>query len=218
MPYTTLFIDLDDTLYPNTSGLWAAIRERMNDYLGKRLGVPPEQVLHLRRSYYETYGTTLRGLQEHYQVDAYDFLDYVHDLPLDQFLTPDPGLPRLLGGIPQPKWVLTNADANHARRVLAVLGLADCFTGIIDIHALEYHCKPQTAAYRKAMSLAGETDASHCVLCDDSPRNLAPARALGLTTILVGTDLPDPAADFAIPSLKALPEVLPELWLERDRL
>jgi putative hydrolase of the HAD superfamily len=218
MPYTTLFFDLDDTLYPNTNGLWGAIRERMDDYLRERLGVPPEQVLSLRRRYFETYGTTLRGLQHHHQVDPHDFLDYVHDLPLEQYLTPDPELHSLVEGLPQRKWVLTNADIHHARRVLAILGLADCFAGIIDIHALEYTCKPEPEAYRKAMSLAGETVPGRCLLCDDSPRNLAPARALGFTTVLVGVNLPDPAADFAIPNLKALRNVLPELWLDRGRL
>jgi FMN phosphatase YigB (HAD superfamily) len=47
---------------------------------------------------------------------------------------------------------------------------------------------------------------------DDSPRNLAPARELGFTTVLVGTAEPHAAADLAIASLKELPIAFPELW------
>ena len=98
MPYTQLFFDLDDTLYPSTNGLWNLIRQRMNDYMLEVLRIPPEQVAILRRQYFEAYGTTLRGLQIHYQVDADDFLAYVHDLPVESILSPDAELRRLLQG------------------------------------------------------------------------------------------------------------------------
>src|SRR3989304_7969741 len=105
MPITTLFCDLDDTLYPNTNGLWGAIRERMNAYLSARLGFSELEILQRRRGYFETYGTTLRGLQLHHQVDAEDFLEYVHDLPVEQSVSPDPALPSLLNSLPQLKFI-----------------------------------------------------------------------------------------------------------------
>jgi putative hydrolase of the HAD superfamily len=212
MAYSTLFFDLDDTLYPNTNGLWGAIRERMADYMRERLGFPPETIPEVRRHYFETYGTTLRGLQIHHQVDPHQYLAYVHDLPLADFIAPDPELRRVVTGLRQRKWIFTNSDANHAGRVLAVLGLEGCFDGIIDVSALGYLCKPEPEAYRKALSLAGETEPGKCVLLDDSPRNLAPARELGFTTVLVGTAEPHAAADLAIASLKELPIAFPELW------
>jgi putative hydrolase of the HAD superfamily len=212
MPFSNLFFDLDDTLYPNTNGLWGAIRARMEDFMRQRMDLPPEEVARLRRSYFETYGTTLRGLQRHHQVDEHEFLAYVHDLPLENFLQPDPELRTLLLNLHQRKWIFTNADANHSRRVLAALGLSDCFDGIVDIHARGYHCKPEVEAYTLAMALAGERDPRRCALLDDSPRNLAPAHDLGITTVLVGTREPDPAADHAILNLKELPQVLPQLW------
>jgi pyrimidine 5'-nucleotidase len=212
MPYTTLFFDLDDTLYPNTNGLWAAIRERMTTYMHERMRLPPEDIPDLRRSNYETYGTTLRGLQNHHQVDAEDFLTFVHDLPLENYLVPDANLLNLLLSLPQNKWIFTNADAAHAQRVLAILGLESCFTGIIDVRAVSYCCKPALQAYRQALTLAGEDDPHRCVLLDDSPRNLAPARELGFTTILVGTSGDHPAASYSIASLLDLPQEIPQLW------
>lgn len=215
MPYTTLFFDLDDTLYPHGSGLWDAIRERMTSYMYARLNLPQDQVPALRRSYYENYGTTLRGLQIHHDVDVDDYLAYVHDVPLQSFLQPDPQLRALLARLPQSKWIFTNADIDHARRVLAVLDLADCFDGVIDVRAMQFTCKPEPQAYHLALQVSGESRPHRCVLLDDSPTNLAPARAMGFTTILVGQNGAHPSAHHTIPRLHELPSVLPELWSQK---
>jgi putative hydrolase of the HAD superfamily len=219
MPYTTLFFDLDDTLYPATTGLWPAIRDRMSEFMVERLGLSMDEVIPLRRQYYETYGTTLRGLQKHFQVDADEFLAYVHDLPLERYIQPNASLAALLDSLPQRKWIFTNADDAHARRVLNVLGLASCFQGIADVRALHYYCKPELEAYQRALSLAGEIHPESCVLFDDSPRNLVPATTLGLTTVLVAINEPDcqiaparPGINHVIPSLICLPQALPQLW------
>ncbi len=212
MPYTTLFFDLDDTLYPSTSGLWEAIRERMGRYMWERIGLPKEEVPRIRKYYFETYGTTLRGLQIHHHVDADEYLAYVHDLPLDTFIHSDPRVKETIDSLPQRKWVFTNADARHARRVLRELELADSFCGIIDIRAIQFACKPETVAYQRAMALAGETEPANCILLDDSPRNLAPAREMGFFTILVGTSTADSAASLSLASITSLPSAMPELW------
>jgi pyrimidine 5'-nucleotidase len=114
--------------------------------------------------------------------------------------------------LPQKKWIFTNADSNHALRVLNLLGLSGCFQGIIDVRALGFSCKPQMDAYNRALTLAGAVTPAKCVLLDDSPRNLYPARQLGITTVLVGSTDPDPAADYYLPTPKDLPIVMPELW------
>jgi pyrimidine 5'-nucleotidase len=212
MRYSTLFIDLDDTLYPNSNGLWESIRERMTDFMRERLNLPFREVNRLRRHYFEKYGTTLKGLQIHYQIDADEYLAYVHDLPLEKYLHPDKDIRSLLLSLPQLKWIFTNADDAHARRVLSTLKLDDCFDGIIDVRALNFTCKPQIDAYKKAMLISGETVPDKCIMLDDSIRNLAPATEMGITTILVGTIDAHPDAHHSIPSLHYLPEKLPDLW------
>jgi putative hydrolase of the HAD superfamily len=212
MRYTTIFFDLDDTLYQSSTGLWEVIRSRMGRYMVERLGLPEDEIPRLRRSYYETYGTTLRGLQKHHQVDPRDYLEYVHDIPVETYLEPAPQVRKLLLSLPQQRWIFTNADANHARRVLRALDLDDCFKGIIDVWAMDFACKPEPEAYRKALELAGEPHPRNCVLLDDSPGNLAQARQMGFTTGLVGTNGAHPAAMFTISNLLELPEALPQLW------
>ncbi|MBN1147530.1 MAG: pyrimidine 5'-nucleotidase [Anaerolineales bacterium] len=217
MRYTTLFFDLDDTLYPSGNGLWGAISERMNQYMVERIGLPPEEVPALRKMYYQRYGTTLRGLQNHYQVDSDDYLAYVHDLPLERYLEPAPALRDLLSSLPQQCWIFTNADAGHARRVLTVLGVADYFDGIIDVRAIQFACKPELVAYQRALALAGNPSPTQCVLLDDSHANLAPARQAGLTTVLIRDNgLAHPAADYVLADVLALSEALPELWDLKD--
>jgi pyrimidine 5'-nucleotidase len=217
MQYSTIFFDLDDTLYPSTNGLWEAIRERMNLYMEERLNLPSDEISELRRYYFIKYGTTLRGLQVHHDVDADEFLAFVHDLPLKSFLKPDPVLQKLVQSLPQKKWIFTNADAAHANRVMDLLGVEDCFNGIIDVRANNFFCKPQLEAYRSALAHAGETDPTRCVFLDDSARNLAPATQLGFFTVLVGANEPDPAARHTISSIYDLPQQIPALWNHTDR-
>ena len=210
--FTTLFFDLDDTLYPPQNGVWAAIRERMNTYMLERLRLPPDKIASLRRLYFETYGTTLRGLQTHYHIDADDFLAFVHDLPIRKMVQPDPELRELLLSLRQRKFIFTNADSAHAGRILEAIGLQGCFDGIIDVRALNFHCKPEPVVYQMALDLAGERSPQSCIYLDDSPRNLAPARPFGFFTILVGDENNHSAADRAIHRLHDLPQIMPELW------
>jgi len=214
MKYSTLFIDLDDTLYINEDGLWAAIKERMSQYMIEKLDIPAEKVPDLREHYYATYGTTLRGLQHDFHVDADEYLRYVHDIPLDRYLKPDPELKELLLKIPQKKWIFTNADSDHAIRVLDVLGVRDAFEGIIDVRAMGFLCKPDIQVYRLALSHAGNPAPQNCVMFDDSEKNLRPAKELGMTTVLVNnlSENGSGVADYQIPTIKKIPEILPEIF------
>jgi putative hydrolase of the HAD superfamily len=212
MPFRSLYFDLDDTLYPACSGLWEAIKERMNIYMQRIIDLPPSEIASIRKGYLEKYGTTLRGLQAHYEVDRDEYLAFVHNLPLEEYIQPDPLLREILRSLPQRRWIFTNADGNHARRVLKILGIEDCFTGIIDIRAIDFACKPEKIAYERALEISGDHDPKKCIIFDDSPRNLAPAHEMGFFTILVGKNGAEPSADKSIPSLHELTQSMPELW------
>ena len=181
--------------------------------MAEHLGLPMDEIQVLRQQYYLTYGTTLRGLQTHHHVDAEDFLAYVHDLPLHQYLQPDPKVRDFLLGLPQRRWIFTNADSDHARRVLTQLGLVNCFDGIIDLRSVQFACKPELIAYQRALQLAGEPDPHACLMLDDAPANLATARQLGMTTVWVtrnGTHQTEAA--YTISDILQLQRVMPELW------
>lgn len=216
MDFTTLFFDLDDTLYPPSNGLWTAIRERITTYMQDRLGITTTEIPLLRQTYLETYGTALRGLQHHYPINSDDYLAYVHDLPLREFIQPNPALREMLLSLPQKRWIFTNADDCHANRVMEILGIADCFEGIIDVRKMGFLNKPDIEAHRLALRISGEVDPKRCVILDDSWRNMAPARELGMTTVLVtpmeGTNTNNHEADLRINYILELPKTFPQLW------
>jgi len=205
---TTFFIDLDDTIYPASSGIWTMIRDRMSQYMHDRLGLPWEQIPALRRTLFETYGTTMRGLQATYQIDTQDFLAYVHDVPVREILHPDPELKRVLLSFPQRKIIFTNADAHHAVRVLDALQLRECFESIVDIVQIAPACKPQPVSFQTALRIAGENDPGSCLFIDDSPHNLAAAKTIGFITMLVGASSPHPAAHYTADRLIDMDVVL----------
>lgn len=208
MRFSTLFFDLDDTLYPASSGLWNAIKERMNLYMREQLGIPPADISRLREQYFRQYGTTLRGLQAHHGVDTQDFLAFVHDLPLAEYLTPDPLLREVIASLPLRKWIFTNADVAHAQRVLTRLGLEDCFDGVVDVNAIAPYCKPMPESFVIALRMAGEMEPSRCAIIDDLPRTTRAAHEAGLFGILYGQTEPHPDADAVLSDWRSLPALL----------
>jgi len=186
MRFSTIFFDLDETLYPSSSGLWIAIRERINIFMHERMGFPPEQINGLRERFFREYGTTLRGLQSNYKVDIEEYLSFVHNIPLNKYLQPDPGLRSVIETLPARKYIFTNADSAHANRVLNVLGLQGCFDGILDVHVLAPYCKPMLESFELALQAAGSPNPHACALLDDQARITLAAHRLGLYTILVG--------------------------------
>jgi pyrimidine 5'-nucleotidase len=209
MTFTTIFFDLDDTLYPASSGLWRDIRARIGQYMAERMGIPAEIVPGLRREYYEKYGTALRGLEREYPIDKADFLAYVHDLPLERYLAPDPRLRSVLEGLSQRKVIFTNADRAHAGRVLCVLRLEGCFDGVVDVLDVSPYCKPMPESFDIALRLAGEPDPRRCVMIDDMPRTTRAARELGIFSISIGEQPFAPAdADAHLQDWGRLPALL----------
>ena len=209
--YRILFLDLDDTLYPSTCGLWEAIGDRIIAYMTTRLDISAQKANELRKDYFQAYGTTLNGLRIHYNIDPLDYLNFVHDIPIDTFLQPDFEIREMLSNVVQKRVIFTNASRDHAERVLNRLGIEMLIDQVIDIVSLDYHNKPEPSAYSRALSLTGENDPSACVLVDDRSRNLIPGGAMGMTTVLVGEDDPDPSIDFHINAITELTRTVPGL-------
>src|SRR5277367_5144444 len=87
----TWIFDLDNTLYPASSDLFAQIDGKMTAYVQELTGLGWDDARKLQKTYYRDHGTTLNGLMHHHGVDPEEFLDAVHDIDL-AVLTPDPDL------------------------------------------------------------------------------------------------------------------------------
>ncbi|HKY56290.1 MAG TPA: pyrimidine 5'-nucleotidase [Anaerolineales bacterium] len=208
MRFTTLFFDLDGTLYSNSTGLWNAIRDRMNLYMRDRMGIPEKNVQQLREQYFKMYGTTLRGLQARHHVDVEDFLAFVHDLPLKDYIKPDLIQRDVIASLQTRNLVFTNADVNHARRVLSVLNLDDLFDVIVDVNAVSPYCKPMPESFAIAMDLADEPDPRKCVMIDDLPRTTRAALDVGMASLLYGCEEPTSDASGVFSDWTHLPILL----------
>ena len=205
-----VLFDLDETMYPTETGVMDLIGERINEYMSRRLGIHPEEVSALRGAYYERYGTTGRGLYLHYDMDVHDYFEFVHDLPLEDLLQPDPRLDEMLASLDGEMVIFTNATAEHARRVLQVLQVEQHFDRIVGIKELEYVPKPDIRAYQKTLELA-QARPEECLLIDDRVRNLEPGQRLGMTTVLVGGSAGDDGADFVIDEIVQLGDLMKEI-------
>ncbi len=178
--------DIDDTLYPHDNGLMAEIRQRIADFLVRLTGKGEDEVKLIQRGWFETHGAALPGLLAEYDLAPHVFLDYVHDLPLHQ-LSPDAALGAAIARLPGRVLAFTNGSANHAERVLEKLGIAHRFEGIFHIQSGDLTPKPHPATYDRMMAMFGIDPAQTCFF-EDSSKNLIHARALGMTTVLVGRE------------------------------
>lgn len=175
--------DLDNCLYPASTGLFELIDERMGLYIERLLDCGSEEARRVQKVHFHEHGTTLAGLMKEYGVDPHDFLTDVHDIALDRIQC-DERLVRLLPRLPGRRFVFTNGDAPYARRVLDRIGISDHFDELHDIHASSYRPKPDPHGY-ELLCERFAIDPEHALLVDDMVQNLAPAKALGMATIWV---------------------------------
>ncbi len=205
--FTHLLIDLDDTVYPSSTGIWDMVGGRIKSFMLDVMHFPKEEAAQIREYLLRKYGTTLRGLEIEYGVNTQHYLDYVHDVDLSVMLKPAPVLSTVLAQYPNLiKWIFTNASREHAERVLRYLQLREHFSGIIDITDVMPWCKPYPESFHIAFKIVGVTDPARCIFIDDRVDNVTAALDLGIQPILVS---PHPHADIpTIEILEHLPRVL----------
>ena len=189
-PFTDLFghvdtwiFDLDNTLYPASTGLFSLVDARMGAYIQRLLGCGPEEARRVQKAHFHAHGTTLAGLMIDHAVDPHHFLDDVHAIALDR-VAPDLRLERGLGRLPGRKIVFTNGDAPYARRVLGAIGIDHHFAELHDIHSSDLRPKPDPYGY-SLMCDRLSIDPTRAVLVEDMAQNLRPAKALGMVTVWV---------------------------------
>lgn len=182
----TWVFDLDNTLYPAATNLFDQVDRRIGAFIQNFLSLDARAARTLQKQYFRGFGTTLRGLTHNHGADPKEFLEFVHDIDFSRIL-PDPSLADAIAALPGRKIVFTNADAAYAERVMRRIGVWQPFDGIFDIEAADFLPKPHAQTYQGLLE-AHEITAERAVLVDDIPRNLAPAAALGMTTVWIRND------------------------------
>jgi putative hydrolase of the HAD superfamily len=175
--------DLDNCLYPASTGLFSLIDERMGAYIQRLLACSPDEAKVVQKAHFHAHGTTLAGLMKHHEIDPHDFLEDVHAIPLDR-VGRNQQLGDALARLPGRKFVFTNGDAPYARRVLEAIGIDQHFDDLHDVCASEFRPKPDPYGYALLCERFA-IDPAYALLVDDMAQNLVPAKALGMTTVWV---------------------------------
>ena len=181
---TAWVFDMDDTLYPPEQGLMRLVQARINAYVVEAVGLEPEEAAVLQRQFLDAHGTTLAGLMANYTIDPQDFLKVVHDVPMDG-IEPNPRLAEQLMRLPGRRFVFTNGARDYARRGLDRVGIAACFDGGFAIEDGDLTPKPAPSTFRRMVERF-DFEPRSAAFFEDTPRNLEPAKALGMATILIG--------------------------------
>jgi putative hydrolase of the HAD superfamily len=183
-----ILFDLDNTLYPKSLGIFDMVVERIRHYMEKRMGFEKNLARELRQEYVRRYGSTLRGLMIHQNINPEEYLEYVHDVGVEEKVSPRPELAELLRAIPIDKAIFTSGHRPHALKVLRCLGVEQYFPRIFDITFTHYIPKPNPEPYCQVMESLG-LEGPACMMIEDLPANLKPAKEMGMTTVLVDQNL-----------------------------
>ncbi|MFC3230099.1 pyrimidine 5'-nucleotidase [Marinibaculum pumilum] len=175
--------DLDNTLYPAHCNLFDQIDRRMGTFIQNFLGIDAAEARALQKQYFRAHGTTMRGLMTHHGMDPQAFLDFVHDIDLS-VLPAAHVLDEALARLPGRKIIFTNGSVRHAERITEHMGIDRHFEAIFDIVASDFVPKPDAGPYRTIVAQHG-IDPAQAVMVEDIVRNLEPAAAMGMITVLV---------------------------------
>ncbi len=180
--------DLDNTLYHARYNLFSQVAKRINEFVSAELDIDPDAALRVQRDYYRAHGSTLRGLMLRHDTDPGEFLDYVHDIDVT-WLPPNEALDGALARLNGRKVVFTSGSGEHAERIMNQLGVRHHIEAVFDITAADFVPKPDPETYRRFVD-HHEVDPTRAIMFEDIARNLAPAAAIGMTTVWVRNDEP----------------------------
>ncbi len=181
---TDWIFDLDNCLYPASTGLFDLIDERMGAYIERLLGCDLPEAKRVQKAHFHAHGTTLAGLMREHQVDPHHFLEDVHAIPLDRVTRDD----RLADGL---------ATACRAASSSSPMPMsptpAECWkrSASANISASSTTSMPPNFApspiehgYQLLLDRFG-IDPACAAMIEDMAQNLRPAKKLGMTTVWV---------------------------------
>ena len=175
--------DLDNTIYHPNTKIFNQIDLKMKEYISKELGIPEKEAFKVQKDYYKKYGTTLFGLMKNYNINAEDFLDFVHNINLKGLKKSDE-LAELINCLPGKKFIYTNGDEKHANNILQKLDIQNSFSGIFDIKKSGFIPKPEKKSLLNLVEFYN-IEPSKTIYFEDLEKNLKTASCIGITTVLI---------------------------------
>lgn len=197
-----LLFDLDNTLYPSTSAMDAGITKRMMECVAEFFHCDTQTAYKIRAEKIGKFSTTLEWLRSEGLTDIEAYLAHVHPENEADELQPQENLRELLISLPYQKSILTNANHEHAHRVLKKLGIEDLFVTVSDIRDAGFKGKPYWNAYDSALKKVG-AEIQTTLFLDDMWKYTDGWTIHGGNAVLVGPKNGNHLAPDALPMLNA---------------
>ena len=176
--------DLDNCLYPASSGLFALIDERMTAYIQRLLDCDPEEAHRVQKDHFHTHGTTLAGLMQNHRD---------RPAPFPRRRARHPARPGRAQRARWPqRWRACPAAASSSPTATRPMR-AGCWrrsacttasTTSTTSTPAAIGPKPDPHGYELLCERFG-IDPAQALLVDDMAQNLKPAKMLGMTTVWV---------------------------------
>ena len=175
--------DLDNTLYSGDTKVFDQVDKKMSKFISEKLKVSEEEAKKIQKNYFHEYNTTLNGMIKNHDIDATEFLEFVHDVNLD-FLKKDEFLGNQINKLNGKKIIFTNGSKAHAANVTGKIGIDKLFDGVFDIVDSDFYPKPSMEPYKKIIENYN-IEPEYCIFFEDIARNLKPAHELGMKTVWI---------------------------------
>jgi len=235
----TLIFDIDDTLYPASSGFSDHRADiAVTGFMVEKLGFTSvEEAWELRNEFFQKYHSTLKGLtvaaeegrlsRNFVPEELADW--WAEHCDYDRYLMPNQKIIEMMQAFHDAKLNLvcfTNSPRKYALRCLDRLGLRRFFSEdrVFAVDDVLPACKPQAAAFERVLGSIGAIP-ERALMFEDSMKNVRACKALGIHTVLVDegqgggeaallgdTACPlDPAVDVVVHHIEEVREMLPGL-------
>lgn len=176
--------DIDDTLYPKSCGLDKIIQDSITEHICRYLGIEEKEARELCVSYYQQYGSTIRGLMETTDIKARKFVREVHQSLDLSCIKPNPRMNMALAKISGRKYVFTNGSYCHGLRICKKLGIEKNIDGFFGAQSTNFIPKPDPRAFQEFFERY-RIDPKEAIFFDDSFRNLASINKMGTKTVWI---------------------------------
>ena len=180
--------DLDNTLYSGDTKVFDQVDKKMSKFISEKLKVSLEEAKKIQKNYFHEYNTTLNGMIKNHDIDANEFLEFVHDVNLE-FLKKDEPLKKEITRLKGKKIIFTNGSRAHASNVTSRIGIEQLFDGVFDIVDSDFYPKPSIEPYKKIIENY-KIEPEYCIFFEDIARNLKPAYELGMKTVWIENNEP----------------------------
>lgn len=176
--------DIDDTLYPKSSGLDKLIQDSITKHICQYLGIDEHEARELCVDYYQKYGSTICGLMKTTNIKPRKFVREVHQSLDLSCIKPNPRMNEAMSKLHGKKYVFTNGSYCHGLRVCKKLGIEKNIDGFFGAQSTNFIPKPDPRAFQEFFTRY-QVDPKKAIFFDDSFKNLAAIHAMGTKTVWI---------------------------------